>query len=83
MLTWLKDMEGLSRQGLASKLSSAAVEGAEAARAEWEKRQRRTWVTDLGGMSLGKRPLAERLKLFRVAIRAGLIAFNQVRRGAA
>jgi predicted acylesterase/phospholipase RssA len=82
MLTWLSGDAGLAAHGLDEALAATAIAGGQSARAAWQTAAGREWVTDLGGTTLPQRPLREKLAVWRLAAKAALIAFNQVRRGA-
>jgi patatin-like phospholipase len=75
MTQWMGGPDGLAAHGLDEQLAEQAVAAVDAVRAG------HTWRTDLGGATLSSRPLKERLAVLRLAARAAVIAFNDVRRG--
>jgi predicted acylesterase/phospholipase RssA len=79
MVCWMR--EGLEHYGLAAAPARVALEGAEAARAEWESRPGNApWLEDLGGETLKRRPWKERLRVYKLAWAAARMAFRQVRK---
>ena len=79
MLLWMEGDSGLKRHFLDAGLSSIAVTGAKARWNEWNPDRSLDDDDNLGGTTFKKLSFRKKLKLYRVALRSGWIAFNQVR----
>jgi predicted acylesterase/phospholipase RssA len=71
MCAWMRGPDGLERSGLAAERAATAADAAD--------KHVPAWNSDLGGMTLDKRPRHERHEIVEIAFRAGLIAGSDVR----
>jgi predicted acylesterase/phospholipase RssA len=83
MLTWLEGEENPVRRELGDVLGQAALEGAKKAATDRTPDNSWPWTEDLGDFTLKKLPFRQRVKLYLLGLRAGWIAFSQVRKGPA